>query len=404
MALVLSILSLIPVGFASMVTGDFSQMIYKPSRSTVYFVLRNRFAMIAASLFLWLAALIVHLTIAPTAPLVLFITGFLVLLQIILGFVMSPYIMFPSNRRPSWVSATEAKKSLSPDEPIIGLEINGDARAFPVNWTFRPHIVEETIGGEPVAMTYCLLSNLGLAFRPELNGQPMHFIMPIQWENNMMIYDTLGKRLIQQIDGKVMFGPDKGQAIEKYPTQVMSWAAWQWLHPDTRVFNNPSSGLFDTFVRFFIGRFFLEANRKREAPMFPTIKEFDDRLPNKTEVIGVEEEGIYRAYSLDYLCSKEVVNDSIGDKSIVIICDEEVDVISAYYRNYGGQTRTFERHSEREVAYMHDDETGSLWNSLGQAVAGPAKGAQLDPYPHFSRILWFIWANFHPQTELLAQK
>lgn len=400
MVALLAILSVIPVGIAAMITGDFSQMVYKPKRSAVFLILKHRLALCALSIFLWLAAVVLHIFVNPTSLILLKITGVLVLIQLILGFVMSPYIMFPAIRRPNWLSVEDADTIISGDEPVIGLVINGDARAYPVNWTFRPHIVEDTVGGEPVAMTYCLLSNLGLAFKPELNGQPMNFIMPIQWENNMMIFDTRGGRLIQQINGDVMFGPDAGEKLDKYPTEIISWSAWKESYPTTRVLNNPVSGLFDRFVRFFIGQFFLKVNREQEAPMFPTIKVFDERLPNKTEVLALEKDGVFRAYTIDYIRHHGVVNDTLKDAHSVLMCKGER--VSVFSRLLNGQILNFERVLDNDIIIVQDSETRSQWDGTGRAVSGFLEGNRLESINYYSRILWYIWVNFHPDTELVS--
>lgn len=400
MVTVIAILSILIPASASMITGDFSQMVYKPKRSAVYLVLRYRFAIIAVSVGLWLLALALDFTFLPGNGPALLVTGLLLTLFIILGFFMSPYVMFPSIKKPEWISLTEADSYIENDEPVIGLSVGDDARAYPVKWTFRPHIVEDVVGGEPVVMTYCLLSNAGVALSPRLGDDKMNLIMPIQWENNMMIYDTVGHRLIQQIDGSVMFGDDAGSELRSFPTQIVSWSRWKELHPGTRLFFNPSSGFFDRFVRFFIGRFFLEANLKREKPMFPTIRRFDDRLPNKEEVIGIKSGDESRAYTMDYLSREGVVTDTIDGKSVVLLSDG--DAANVLDPRHEGRKLVFDKIEGGFAAIMADRETGSEWDVEGTAVSGPLAGAKLSPLFHYNRVLWYIWSNFHPNSELVT--
>ncbi len=396
LAALVAVTAVIPVAYAGAITGDFSQMVYKPTRLAVYRVLRTRSRIIGVSVALWVIALILHATVEATSTVLIIVTGVLIALFTVLGFVMSPYVMFPSIRDPEWLGAGDDRVTLTDDDPVIGLEVNGDARAFPVDWSFRPHLVEATVGGEPVVMSYCLLSNLGLAFTPELDGVAMRCIMPIQWENNMVIWDAAGKRLIQQIEGTVLHGPGAGSRLDVHPTQIMSWGSWRALHPDTRVFYNPPAGGWDTFVRKFIGTKFLEANRAREAPMFPTIERFDDRLPNKTEVIGIEHTAGARAHAVSRVCQEGVINDSVGDVPITLACTA------------GGAVAVFERARSGGVVELSRTETGELvdrrsgerWDGSGKALDG--SGSDLVPFLHHSRVLWFVWANFHPDTELVA--
>jgi len=392
-ATILAVTALIPVGAASMITGDFSQMVYKPKRRTVHLFLKHRFWIIGASFDLWLAAVVLHFVLDDTSVVLLVVTGLFVALFTLLGYGMSPYVIFPSLRKPEWISADEADSVIRDDDDVIGVEIKGDARAYPVDWSFRPHLIQETIGGESVVMSYCLLSNLGVTFRAEMDGTSMNCIMPIQWENNMVIYDTSGDRLIQQIDGSVLHGEGVGQPLETYPTLIMSWAAWRRLHPDTTVLHNPPAGLWDRFVRRFIGTKFLEENRRREGPMFPTIDSIDDRLPSKAEVVGVEAGGIQRAYPVEQLVAARVVNDDVGGLPMVVAALD--GVVAVFERTVGGDVLVF---SAADGALV--DGTGTTWDMTGRATGGQNEGSQLVPYPHHNRILWFIWSNFNPATEV----
>ncbi len=166
--------------------------------------------------------------------------------------------------------------------------VNGDARAYPTKWITRPHIVRDAIGGEPVTMTYCVLSNLGRAFRAEVDGKDMDLEVTMQLENNLIYYDRTRKQLIQQITGAVLAGKETGKPPTEYPTRIMPWSAWSMLHPDTRVFYNPPQSLSDRLVGKMLApilksHYDTETNR----PAFPTIKHFDARLQSYPHVSRV---------------------------------------------------------------------------------------------------------------------
>ena len=133
MATVLMLLALLPAIYGVMITGDFSQYAYKPTRKQVYFVLRKRLYLISAGILLWLAGFVLHLLFTPINAWFLIISGILLLLFITAGFLMPGYILFRALHQPHWISVTEANDYLSSDESVIGIEINGDARAYPVH-------------------------------------------------------------------------------------------------------------------------------------------------------------------------------------------------------------------------------------------------------------------------------
>ncbi len=157
MALALALLSLLPVFVGFMTTGDFPQMVFKPPRWLLQVVFRSRYLLIGLSLLLYVSAIIVHVVIAPTNLVVLIVIGVLLLVLTFGAFFAVPMVMFPTiQRHPTWISSEQAAAELAPEDLVLVLEVNGDARAYPVKWIARPHIVRDSIGGEPVTMIYCV--------------------------------------------------------------------------------------------------------------------------------------------------------------------------------------------------------------------------------------------------------
>jgi hypothetical protein len=242
-----------------------------------------------------------------------------------------------------------------------------------------------------------------MAFKPEFGGQKLSFISPLQWENNLMLYDSSTGHLVQQLTGRILDGPGAGQTLASFPTRIMPWAAWQQLYPDTQVLYHPPQRLFDKLVRKMLKTQIDEPNQRREAPIFPTISHFDSRLPNKAEILGVCVHDACKAYPLTHLKQAQVMNDQLDGETLVIAYDPQRDVGDVFCRQRDGQTLTFDRETDDDGGLLLiDQETGSKWNMAGLAVAGPLAGTQLAPYAHFSRVFWYSWANFHPQTEVAA--
>lgn len=311
--------------------------------------------------------------------------------------------MFRAVNRPTWKSASEADADLSVDDPVIGLEINGDARAFPIDFILRAHMANETIGGEDVTLSYCMLSNTAMAFKPELNGQKMRFITPMQWENNMMLYDAASGHLSQQIIGRDLNNPDADHVLSSFPTRIMPWAAWRKLHPDTKVMYHPPQTLFDRLVRAMLRSQFYVPNFKQEKPMFPTISEFDLRLPTKSEVLGVCVQDVCKAYPLTHLKQQPVTNDDLNGAPLLIAYDSEQDVADVFDRQHDGKTLTFRHETGSDGSFLLvDEETNSKWNMTGQAISGALEGSRLKAVTHYNRVLWFSWSNFYPETELAS--
>src|SRR5712692_9577863 len=183
MALVLAVISSLPVLVGFLTAGDFPQFVFKPPLWLVRVVFGSRYLLIALSVVLYVSAIIVHLLVAPTSIAFLIVIGVLVLVLTYGAFFAEPTLLFPAiQRHPTWITSQQAGTELAPDDLVLVVEVNGDARAYPVKWITRPHIVRDTIGGEPVTMTYCALSHLGKALRAESAGQEMNLAVAMQLE------------------------------------------------------------------------------------------------------------------------------------------------------------------------------------------------------------------------------
>jgi hypothetical protein len=402
MALTLALVSLLPVLVGFLALGDFPQLVFKPPLWFVQAVFRSRFVLIALSILLYLSAVIVHWLVAPTSLAGLIVVGVLLFLLLSGAFVVERILLFPTiQRHPTWISQSQAMTELAPRELVLVIDVNGDTRAYPTRWIERPHIVCDTVGGEPVAMTYCALSHLGKAFRAESAGKAMKLTVALQLENNLVYYDRTGNQLVQQITGTVLCGNMHPEHGAVYPTRMMPWSACQALYPDVQVFYNPPHGLLGTLVDRLLTAIVdphLDPGSRRIA--FPTIRRFDRRLHPKSRVLGVEENAMHKAYSLPYLAQHEVINDLVGGVPIVVVNDRARDVVDIFERTQQGIVLTFHPVAGSQEFLFQDELSQSQWNMRGEAIAGPALGQRLTPYVHASRVLWMIWYNFFPDTRL----
>jgi len=279
MALILAVLSLLPVLVGFFTTGDFSQFVFKPPLWLVRVVFGSRYLLIALSVGLYVSAIIVHTLIAPTSIVLLIVIGVLVLVLTYGAFFAESTLLFPAiQQHPTWLTSTLASPLLVPSDLVLAVEVNDDVRAYPVKWITRPHIVRDTIGGEPVTMTYCALSHLGKAFRTESAGLRVALTV----ENNLVYYDRTSKQLVQQITDKVLSGKVARAPLSEYSTRMMPWSACSALYPRVQVFSNPARGYLDRLiVRFVSSMVDPHLSMASTQIAFPTIKRFDPRLPPK---------------------------------------------------------------------------------------------------------------------------
>lgn len=314
----------------------------------------------------------------------------------------------PAIDHPRFVGVAEADAWLEPMEPVILFEANGDARAYPLQILTWHEIVNDTVGGVPVVLTFCPLCNTAIAFERTVAGQVLDFGTTGRLRfSNLIMYDRQTETWWQQATGEAIAGELAGTRLAFRPASIVAWDDFKAAHSQGQVLSrdtgfsrpygrNPYEGYDDVNRPPFL----------YEGPETPGI------LPPVARVLTLEVNGEAVAYPYDILSDVAVVNDSVGGVDVVVLWapgtasaldagtvagGRDVGSAAAYTRVLDGQTLTFARDGERLV----DRETGSEWNALGQATGGALAGKQLSPVvavDHF----WFSWAAFKPETRVYA--
>jgi hypothetical protein len=162
-----------------------------------------------------------------------------------LGRVLSggpPRDGIPSIDDPQFIPASE-ESSLDDREPVIGLSIGGDARAYPIRIVTWHEIVNDTVGGVPVAVTYCPLCNSSLTFDRRVGGDVLEFGTTGKLkDSNLIMYDRTTDSWWQQFSGNAIAGVHAGEQLTLLPSRLQSWAQFRAENPDGKVLvpNNPN--------------------------------------------------------------------------------------------------------------------------------------------------------------------
>lgn len=312
-----------------------------------------------------------------------------------------PYVMTPPSQR-IILTAEEADQLVKPDEVILGLVHEGEARAYSRDEIARPHYFRDTLGNTPLTVSYCILCNSGIAFKSELNGHPLNLRCVTAYNNNIIYYDSGTGNFIQQLDGTVVYGPDLGKSLDAYPVVLASWKEWKQLHPDTKFYSSPPTNLRDKMVGWMLQIMIpISKLSKRSKPWHRIQGSLDRRLPAMSFVYGLEINGDACAYSVPGLSHHPVVNDVVGGKSIAVLYDQAHDIGGIFSREVDSKTLTFAQHSKQGTPVIaRDEETGTLWTATGQSHEGPLLGHSLKPVSHINKLFWFSWAIFKPGTRI----
>ncbi|RMD64642.1 MAG: DUF3179 domain-containing protein [Alphaproteobacteria bacterium] len=148
----------------------------------------------------------------------------------------------PSIDDPKFVPVSEMTE-LAPSEPVIGLEINGDARAYPLRILTWHEIANDTVGGVPVAVTYCPLCNAAIVFDRRIDGRAVEFGTTGKLRySDLVMYDRETESWWQQFSGEAIVGARTGTRLKMLPARLESWQKFAARHPDGRVLvpNDPN--------------------------------------------------------------------------------------------------------------------------------------------------------------------
>ena len=309
---------------------------------------------------------------------------------------------------PKSIGVEEADEWLEPQESVIVVQVGENARAYPVQILMLHEIVNDRIGDVPVAVTFCPLCNTGIAFERTFDGQVLDFGTTGRLRfSNLVMYDRQTETWWQQATGEGIAGEYTGRQLTFVPASLISWADYKAAHPEGTVLSR------ETGFNFPYGRNPYEGyDDVNQTPFAYEGPETPEALPALARVVTVDLNGEAVAYPYDVLQEVRVVNDTVGGVPVVVLwapgtasaldADSvagggDVGAATTFSREFDGQALTFVLDGERIV----DEQTGSEWNVLGQAVSGPAAGRELTPVVSVNHF-WFSWAAFRPDTRVYA--
>lgn len=240
---------------------------------------------------------------------------------------------------------------LKKKDPIIAIDLNGEARAYPISILERHEVVNDILANESVAITYCPLCGSGLAFSSSLEEQQLSFgVSGLLYNNNVLLFDRNTNSLWSQIEAKAVAGELSGKSLDVIPLTRMTWADWKDENPEGKVLSNDTGFDIDYSKSPYQGY-----EQTTEIPFL--IGATSDQLKPKDIVIGISVNNKYKAYSLKKLSRLE---ESLQDE-------------------LAGETLT--------ISYNKENEQVTIIDQAGNAI----KAMQL---------YWFSWYAFHPDTLL----
>lgn len=302
--------------------------------------------------------------------------------------------------------ATSAVDFVADNEPVLALEIDGDARAYPIQVMIWHEIVNDTVGGVPVSVTYCPLCNTAVAVDRRVDERVLSFgTSGSLYQSALVMYDRQTESLWSHFTGQAIVGFLTAAKLISYPVATVAWSDWRDAHPDGLVLSR------DTGHDRDYGRNPYPGYDDIDNPPFLFDGEVDDRLAAKTRVVGFGLDSTPTAIRLDPLLNTGVIAVDLDGTPVVawalpgttsaldaaeLTRGRDVGATGVFRSTHEGQPLTFTRSTGGFV----DTQTGSRWDIFGTAVDGPLRGARLEAIEHVDTF-WFAWAAFAPSTIVL---
>ena len=300
----------------------------------------------------------------------------------------------PSLDNPELIPASDAEY-LKDDDLVFGVEINGDARAYPLRIMGWHEMFNEVIGGVPVALAYCTLCGSGILFETAVEGRDKPLIFGSSgflYRSNKLMFDRETRSLWNQFTGQPVAGPlvDENIKLKIRPVVITSWNDWRKQHPKTQVLSVNTGYRRDYGSGVVYRDYFASPDL-----MFPTIVRDERVVKRKDYVFGIREFGAAKAWPLVAFQKNPVINDRIGDKDIVLIGDPLTRSVRAYERK--GQTF---RLSDKPGELVTN---GTDWKISEGSLNGPTGETLARVAGHIS--YWFAWDGYlGAKSELYAAK
>lgn len=286
--------------------------------------------------------------------------------------------------------------TLGERDSVIGVSIDGRARAYPLSILNWHEAVNDSFGG-PLLVTYCPLCGSGVTAARRVNGRETTFgVSGYLWQRDLVLYDDLTESLWSQILGRAVRGSRTGERLSLRPSTMTTWGEWRDSYPETEVLLPPPES--ETVTGR--GRRNYNTNpysdyEDTQPPDFSVGEGYgDDELPPRALVLGVATDEAATAYSFRVVREAgDVINDRVGDLPVVVASTH--DSIVAYDRRAGGEAVDFGRDGDALVG------GGSRWGVVsGRAREGPHAGIELDRANDRNPMFWFAWQDFFPGTDI----
>lgn len=295
-------------------------------------------------------------------------------------------------------------------EPVIAVEINNEAKAYPLSVLMYHEIANDLVGGVPVSVTYCPLCNAAIVFNRRLDFKGHEYLLDfgvsgMLRKSDLVMWDRQTESWWQQFTGEALVGELTGAQLDLVSSMLISLKDFFENYPNGEVLSTETGH----FRKYGTNPYTGYDNPENKQPHLFN-ETVDGRLPAMERVIDVQIEGQYKIYPFSAIQKKHVINDVFNDEAIVLFfASKTVSVLDktniAESKEIGSVTVFTSRIDDKILSFQKvennfvDEQTLSTWSITGKCIKGVYKGWELRPITHGNHFA-FSWFAFHPDCEI----
>ena len=289
------------------------------------------------------------------------------------------------------VAPADGARFMRDTDTVFGVSVGGERRAYPVKVLSWHELLNDTIGGQPITLSFCTLCGSGILYAAvDENGDRLMFgTSGLLYRSNKLMFDRATLSLWSNLTGEAVVGQRaaQGAKLEMLPMTLTGWDVWRQRYPDTTIMRPDPETARRTGYRYIEGA----ADQARTGVEFPVWRQ-SDALETNARVYALRIGGEAKVYPLDKLWAERLVHDTLGGLEIVLVVEAASGAVRAYER--GGHR--FRTPRETPLRQLHA-ENGSVWAIAEEGLVPDTGGDPLPRVPgHIA--FWFGWYAFYPDT------
>jgi hypothetical protein len=281
--------------------------------------------------------------------------------------------------------STPDSSKIGRDKLVIGIELNGEARAYPIQLIGYHHQVVDTINSIPVMVTYCTVCRTGRVFNPVVNGKYEKFRLVGMDHFNAMFEDETTKSWWRQSTGECIAGPLKGTKLREVKSEQVALNVWLRRFPNSLILQGDEKfkSSFEQMDNYDKGNSKSNLTKRDTASWNP-----------KSWVIGIEKDFIAKAYDWNQLVAVRIIQDSLPNLPLVILLENDSASFHTYSRKINNDLLNFSLRNDSII----DLNSQSIWDYDGNCIEGKLKGTSLEKIKSYQEYV-HSWEYFHPGSK-----